>query len=140
MSAMDASAGADSYFDLGRPRMPKSPVDYRAGASMLNPANQRDPFAQSGLGAVQSLPTTPTGQPLNPLARPGAYLPPSATMKGFARTPTTTYGPLSPPLPSLPRAPPRRPRISLRGRRACTAKMYATPIFAYIADLYSSGP
>ncbi|GJE92801.1 hypothetical protein PsYK624_089580 [Phanerochaete sordida] len=108
LSAIDAqlSAAPDGYFDLGKPRMPKSPIDYRSGASLLNPANLRDTFAQSGIGVVQSLPTTPTGQPINPITRPSSYLPPSATMKSFARTPTTTYGPLSPPLPSLPRAPP----------------------------------
>lgn len=101
-SAMDLQANAtDSYFDIGRPRIAKSPIDYRSGASLLNPANQRDPYAQSGI--TQSMPTTPTGQPtLNPIGRPISYLPPSATMN-FNRTPTTTYGPLSPPLPSLPR-------------------------------------
>ena len=103
LSAMDAQTNAtDSYFDLGKPHTMKSPVDYRSGKSLLNPANQRDPFAQSGL--AQSLPTTPTALfPLNPITRPTSYLPPSATMKNFSRTPTTTYGPLSPPLPSLPR-------------------------------------
>ncbi|EKM54753.1 uncharacterized protein PHACADRAFT_29927 [Phanerochaete carnosa HHB-10118-sp] len=106
-SVMDAQANTtESYIDLGKSRMLKSPVDYRSGTSLLNPANQRDPYAQSGSGLAQSLPTTPViGQPsLNLLTRPGSYLPPSATMKNFARTPTTTYGPLSPPLPSVPRA------------------------------------
>lgn len=99
MSAMDAQV-TDSYFDLGK-RL-TSPVNYRSGTSLLNPANQRDTYAQSGF--QQTSPSTPTGGlSVNTLAGTrSSYLPPSATMKTFSRTPSTTYGPLSPPLPSLP--------------------------------------
>jgi hypothetical protein len=99
MSAMDSVINSDGYFDLGKPRL-QSPVNYRSGTSLLNPANQRDTLAQSGFQL--SSPSTPTGGlSVNPLTR--GYLPPSTTMKAFSRTPTTTYAPQSPPLPSLPR-------------------------------------
>ena len=102
MSAMDAQAN-EGYFDSVKSRL-TSPVNYRSGTSLLNPANQRDSYAQSGFHQIS--PSTPTGGlTVNPAApNRASYLPPSATMKTFARTPTTTYGPLSPPLPSIPRS------------------------------------
>ena len=102
MSAMDAQA-SEGYFDSVKSRL-TSPVNYRSGTSLLNPANQRDTNAQSG--SQLSGPNTPTvGLTVNTLTQGrSSYIPPSATMKTFSRTtPTTTYGPLSPPLPSIPR-------------------------------------
>ncbi len=95
-SAMDADADSPKYRGM------LSPVNYRSGTSMLNPSNQRDPSAQTG-----SLPpsaSTPT-PPANPVSNRSSYLPPSVTAKAYGgslRTPTTTYGPLDPPLPSIP--------------------------------------
>ncbi|KIP06996.1 hypothetical protein PHLGIDRAFT_436056 [Phlebiopsis gigantea 11061_1 CR5-6] len=104
MSAMDAQVN-EGYFDSVKSRL-TSPVNYRSGTSLLNPANQRDTNAQSG--SQLSGPSTPTvGLTVNTLTQGrSSYIPPSATMKTFSRTtPTTTYGPLSPPLPSLPSLP-----------------------------------
>ncbi|KAI0338227.1 hypothetical protein BDW22DRAFT_801140 [Trametopsis cervina] len=95
-SAMDADASGDSPKYRGM----LSPVNYRSGTSMLNPANQRDPSSQTG--STPSRTATPTG-PSNPISNRVSYLPPSVTAKAYsARAPTTTYGPLSPPLPSIP--------------------------------------
>lgn len=101
MSAMDAQAN-EGYFDTIKSRL-TSPVNYRSGTSLLNPANQRDTYAQSGFQQIS--PSTPTsGLTVNAaIQHRASYIPPSATMKTFSRTPTTTYGPLSPPLPSIPR-------------------------------------
>ncbi len=90
--------------DSSRLRPPPSPMNYRSDTSLLNPANQQDSLAQSGF--PQSKPSTPSGGlSANPIAQNRAsYIPPSLTVPTLNRTPTTTYGPLSPPLPSLPRS------------------------------------
>ncbi|KAI0088084.1 TRAPP trafficking subunit Trs65-domain-containing protein [Irpex rosettiformis] len=96
-SAMDADAESPKYRGM------LSPVNYRSVTSMLNPSNQRDPSAQTGSLPPSS--TTPTPPP-NPISSRASYAPPSVVAKAFggigSRTPTTTYGPLDPSLPSLP--------------------------------------
>ncbi|KAI0686748.1 TRAPP trafficking subunit Trs65-domain-containing protein [Cytidiella melzeri] len=96
-SAMDIDTSSDSPKYRGI----LSPVNYRSGTSMLNPSNQRDPSVQTG--SLPPLVPTPTVSP-NPISNRTSYLPPSVTAKAFggSRTATTTYGPLSPPLPSIP--------------------------------------
>lgn len=104
LSAIEAQMShVTDYFDQ-KPRSVTSPVNYRAGTSMLNPANQLDPYAQSGFHILD--PSTPNPAQSFPAASNRAsYLPPSATVKSFNRGPATTYAPLSPPLPPPPRPP-----------------------------------
>ncbi|CAL1706026.1 unnamed protein product [Somion occarium] len=98
VSASVASSGGDSAKFRGQ----ISPVNYRSGPAMLNPANQRDTLLQSGTQAT-------TTAPINPIlsataaSNRNSYLPPSVTVQSYMQSPTT-YGPLSPPLPPVPGA------------------------------------
>lgn len=95
LSALDAkTTTTNSHFSTSaRPHVPASPMNYRSDTSFLNPTNQRDGGAQSGLQSPVSISTTPIGSP-GPGALRTAYIPPSLTVPTFNRAPATTYAPL----------------------------------------------
>ncbi|TCD67303.1 hypothetical protein EIP91_000273 [Steccherinum ochraceum] len=95
--------------DAGRTKPPRSPVNYRSGTAMLNPANLQDTHLQTGYqqNVINAQAAAAQAQLQNPILGPNSastkasYLPPSMVVSTYAKSPTT-YGPLSPPLPPTP--------------------------------------
>ncbi|THH31398.1 hypothetical protein EUX98_g2797 [Antrodiella citrinella] len=103
--------GAMDELFAGGAKPPPSPVNYRSGTAMLNPANLRDTHLQTGTqqNVINAAATAAAhAQAMqNPILGPNSastrstYLPPSMAVQTYAKSPTT-YGPLSPPLPPTP--------------------------------------